>query len=78
MTILIRDRREKINSLMSRAVSLIKVLGRRRGGTSAEPWERDIETQRERERDCNSSGPRDGGMEGNGNRIRERLDTMRG
>lgn len=49
MTILIRDRSEKINSLMSRAVSLIKVLGRQWGGTLAEPWKRDIETVEERD-----------------------------
>lgn len=41
MTILIRDRSEKINSLMSRGASLIKVLGRRWGGTRAGSLERD-------------------------------------
>lgn len=48
LTILIGDRSEKINSLMSRAVSLIKVLLRRWGGTLAEPGERDTDTEEER------------------------------
>lgn len=49
MAILIGDRSEKINSLMSRAVSLIKVLVRRWGGTlQSETWERDTVKESDR------------------------------
>lgn len=48
LTILIKDTSEKINSLMSTAISLIKVLGRQWGGTLAEPWERATEKERGR------------------------------
>lgn len=48
MAILIGDRSEKIHSLMSRAVSLIKVLVRWWGGTLAETWERDTEKESDR------------------------------
>lgn len=50
LTALIRDRREKINSLMSRAVSPIKVLVRQRSGTLAEPWEGDCQAEMENDR----------------------------